>query len=161
MLPEHLSRQLIHWLAPLVDQSPNAERSPDALIKEVIASGKCSVAIGGSASDVMTITGHNNIVIVLKGDDASAFRRYINDPRRNAPQLPDGVRRLQKLIGRREEQRCILALYEQVVQTRKGCTVIVSGQCGSGRHALVEAVQEAVYQRGGQVQQPVSGTSRC
>ena len=116
-----------------------------------IAIGEQAVSLGGEPHDVVVVTGDRNVVLILKGSEAEAFRQALFRPQENVPPLPPEVPRLQTLIGRRAEERALQELYAQVSRKRRGQTVFLTGRVGSGRHLLVQRMQEYVFAQGGNV----------
>jgi tetratricopeptide (TPR) repeat protein len=116
-----------------------------------IAIGERAVSLGGGPHDVVVVTGDRNIVLILKGPEAEAFRQALVHPQENVPPLPPEVPQLQTLVGRRAEERALQEIYAQVSRKRRGQTVFLTGRVGSGRHLLVQRMQETVFAQGGNV----------
>jgi len=72
-----------------------------ALVSGELVTGERAVAIGGSASDVIIVTGDGNVTLSIKGTDASAIQEILNSvaPRR-LHQLPAAP---QDFTGREDE----------------------------------------------------------
>ena len=59
------------------------------------------------------------------------------------------TRRLPKLLGRKAEQRDLLAAYHQVAETKYGHTIFLLGKMGKGRRALCQWLIQEVEKNGG------------
>ena len=112
-----------------------------ALRTGVVVTGERAVAIGGNASDVIIVTGDQNIIVSLRGADAAAVLAALNSiapPRRHQvpPPPPD-------FTGRTDEQRELLAAIEHGGVTISG----LQGMGGIGKTALAHKLADQLKQR--------------